>query len=116
MLTPYADRLILHTAPEHCDPSWFSFVITVRDDAEFTRNELTLFLENNHIETRNLFSGNLLRHPAFEHIKKRIVGGLENTDKIMNDSFFIGVYPGIGEEELDYLNSAFQKFFGGERA
>ena len=115
MLSPYADRLILHTAPEHCDPSWFSFVITVRDDAEFSRNELTLFLENNHIETRNLFSGNLLRHPAFEHIEKRIVGGLENTDKIMNDSFFIGVYPGIGEAELGYLNSTFQRFFNGER-
>ena len=115
MLTPYADRLILHTAPEHSDPSWFSFVITVRDDAEFSRNELTLFLENNHIETRNLFSGNLLRHPAFEHIERRVVGGLKNTDKIMNDSFFIGVYPGIGEAELDYLDSTFRRFLDGER-
>ena len=115
MLTPYADRLILHIAPEHSDPSWFSFVITVRDEVEFSRNELTLFLENNHIETRNLFSGNLLRHPAFEHIERRVVGGLENTDKIMNDSFFIGVYPGIGEVELDYLDSTFQRFFNGER-
>ena len=115
MLTPYADQLILHIAPEHSDPSWFSFVITVRDEAEFSRNELTLFLENNHIETRNLFSGNLLRHPAFEHIERRVVGGLKNTDKIMNDSFFIGVYPGIGEVELDYLNSTFQRFFNGER-
>jgi len=115
MLTPYADRLILHIAPEHADPSWFSFVITVRDEVEFSRNELTLFLENNHIETRNLFSGNLLRHPAFEHIERRVVGGLENTDKIMNDSFFIGVYPGIGEVELDYLDSTFQRFFNGER-
>ena len=115
MLAPYADRLILHTAQEHSDPSWFSFVITVRDDAEFSRNELTLFLENNHIETRNLFSGNLLRHPAFEHIERRIVGGLKNTDKIMNDSFFIGVYPGIGKLELDYLDSTFQRFFNGER-
>ena len=115
MLTPYADRLILHIAPELADPSWFSFVITVRDEVEFSRNELTLFLENNHIETRNLFSGNLLRHPAFEHIERRVVGGLENTDKIMNDSFFIGVYPGIGEVELDYLDSTFQRFFNGER-
>jgi CDP-6-deoxy-D-xylo-4-hexulose-3-dehydrase len=116
MLSPYSDRLILHIAPEHCDPSWFSFVITVRDDAEFSRNELTLFLEKNRIETRNLFSGNLLRHPAFEHIERRIVGGLENTDRIMNDSFFIGVYPGIGEAELDHMNSTFQWFFDGERA
>lgn len=115
MLTPYVDRLILHSAPEHSDPSWFSFVITVRDEVEFSRNELTLFLEKNHIETRNLFSGNLLRQPAFEHIERRVVGGLMNTDKIMNDSFFIGVYPGIGETELDYLNSTFQRFFSGGR-
>ena len=115
MVAPYADRLILHAAPEHSDPSWFSFVITVRDEAEFSRNELTLFLENNHIETRNLFSGNLLRHPAFENIERRVVGGLKNTDKIMNDSFFIGVYPGIGEAELDYLDSTFKRFFDEER-
>lgn len=115
MLTPYNDQLILHTATEHSDPSWFSYVITVRDEAEFLRNELTLFLENNHIETRNLFSGNLLRHPAFEHIESRVVGGLENTDKVMNDTFFIGVYPDIGKEELDYLRSTFKRFFDGER-
>ena len=115
MLIPYENQLILHTATEHSDPSWFSFVITVRDEAEFSRNELTLFLENNHIETRNLFSGNLLRHPAFEHIDRRVVGGLENTDKVMKDSFFIGVYPDIGEEELEYLDSTFKRFFNGER-
>jgi CDP-6-deoxy-D-xylo-4-hexulose-3-dehydrase len=107
--------LILHAATEYSDPSWFSFVITVRDEAEFSRNELTLFLENNHIETRNLFSGNLLRHPAFEHIERRVVGGLENTDKVMNDTFFIGVYPDIGKIELDYLDSTFKRFFDGER-
>lgn len=115
MLTPYADKLILHVATENSDPSWFSFVITVRDKAGFSRNELTRFLEKSHVETRNLFSGNLLRHPAFENIERRVVGDLANTDKIMNDSFFIGVYPGISSNELDYLNSTFENFFNGMR-
>jgi CDP-6-deoxy-D-xylo-4-hexulose-3-dehydrase len=115
MLKPFSDELILHTATERSDPSWFSFVITTRDNAGFTRNEMTQFLEINHIETRNLFSGNLLRHPAFENIERRVAGGLENTNKIMSDSFFIGVYPGIGEEELDHLDAVFKRFFDGDR-
>jgi CDP-6-deoxy-D-xylo-4-hexulose-3-dehydrase len=116
MLNPYQDRLILHRATEHSDPSWFCYVITVREEAGFTRNELTRFLEANRIETRNLFSGNLLRHPAFENIERRVVGDLENTDRIMNSTFFIGVYPGIGETHLDTIGLAFERFFEGERA
>ena len=115
MLAPYEKFLILPRATEHSDPSWFSFVISVREDAGFTRNELSGFLEKNRIETRNLFSGNLLRHPAFESIQRRVVGDLANTDFIMNNTFFIGVYPGIGEVELDYIESVFQRFFQGER-
>ena len=80
LLQPYEDRLLLPRATEHADPSWFGFVITVRQDAGFTRNELTRFLEANRIETRNLFSGNLLRHPAYQEIPHRIVGDLANTD------------------------------------
>jgi CDP-6-deoxy-D-xylo-4-hexulose-3-dehydrase len=102
-LAPYEDRLILPRASEFADPSWFCFVITVRPDANFTRNDLTKFLEANRIETRNLFSGNLLRHPAFESINCRIVGDLGNTDLIMNNTFFIGVYPGIGQPQLDKI-------------
>ena len=115
MLAPYEKFLILPRATEHSDPSWFSFVISLREDAGFTRNELSGFLEKNRIETRNLFSGNLLRHPAFESIQRRVVGDLANTDFIMNNTFFIGVYPGIGEVELDYIESVFQRFFQGER-
>ena len=115
MLAPYEKFLILPRATEHSDPSWFSFVISVREDAGFTRNELSGFLEKNRIETRNLFSGNLLRHPAFESIQRRVVGDLANTDFIMNNTFFIGVYPGIGEVELNYIESVFQRFFQGER-
>ncbi len=118
ILQPYRDRLILPTATEHSDPAWFSFAITVRDAqrAGFTRNELARFLEANRIETRNLFSGNLLRHPAFESIPRRVVGDLTNTDLIMNNTFFIGVYPGIDEPQLDYIDSVFARFMRGERA
>jgi CDP-6-deoxy-D-xylo-4-hexulose-3-dehydrase len=111
----YEGRLILPSATEHSDPSWFAFAITVRPDAGFTRNELTQFLETNRIETRNLFSGNLLRHPAFENIQCRVVGDLSNTDIIMNNSFFIGVYPGMGTPQLDKIEGVFVRFMNGER-
>lgn len=115
-LSPYEDRLILPKATEHSDPAWFAFVITVKPDAGFTRNQLTQFLETNHIETRNLFSGNLLRHPAFEEINCRVVGDLTNTDTIMNDTFFIGVYPGIQTAQLEKISVTFKRFMNGERA
>lgn len=115
LLTPYSDRLILPHATPGSDPSWFAFVITVRDNAGFTRNELTRFLEVNHIETRNLFSGNLLRHPAFQDIQHRVVGDLSNTDKVMSDAFFIGVYPGITNAHLEWVADVFARFMKGER-
>ena len=112
---PYEDRLILPQASPNTEPSWFGFPITVREDAGFTRNELTRFLEYNRIETRNLFSGNLLRHPAFENISCRIVGDLKNTDFVMNNTFFIGVYPGIDNSQLDYIEEIISRFMKGER-
>ncbi|HET59693.1 MAG TPA: lipopolysaccharide biosynthesis protein RfbH, partial [Chloroflexi bacterium] len=115
ILCPYEDRLILPKAIEHADPAWFSFVITVREDAGFSRDDLTHFLEANRIETRNLFSGNLLRHPAFESIPRRVVGDLTNTDLIMTNTFFIGVYPGIDEAQLGYITDVFSRFMAGER-
>jgi CDP-6-deoxy-D-xylo-4-hexulose-3-dehydrase len=115
MLTPYQDRLILPKPTTHSDPSWFAFVITVRPDAGFTRNQLTEFLEFNRIETRNLFSGNLLRHPAFEKIDCRVIGDLRNTDIIMNDTFFIGVYPGIHDTQLRKIADTFKRFMNGDR-
>lgn len=115
ILKPYEDRLILPKATENSDPSWFGFVITVRRDSGFTRNELTRFLEANRIETRNLFSGNLLCHPAFEKVPHRVVGDLTNTDFIMNYTFFIGVYPGIDSLQMDYIGEVFSRFMKGER-
>lgn len=116
MLEPYADRLILPHATPNSDPSWFGFVITVRENAGFSRNDLTRFLEANRVETRNLFSGNLLRQPAFMDIKHRVVGDLTNTDIITERTFFIGVYPGLDDARLDYVGSVFERFLRGERA
>jgi len=112
---PYENCFILPKATEHSDPSWFGFVITVRDNAGFTRNDLTRFFESHRIETRNLFSGNLLSHPAFQNIPCRIVGDLKNTNIIMNNTFFIGVYPGIDDIQLNYIATVLDRFMHGER-
>jgi len=115
-LRPYADRLVLPRPTPHSDPSWFGFAVTVRAGAGFTRAELVAFLEARKIETRSLFAGNLLRHPAFQDIPRRVVSGLVNTDIVMNDTFFIGVYPGLDSARLDYVASAFDRFMRGERS
>jgi CDP-6-deoxy-D-xylo-4-hexulose-3-dehydrase len=91
-------------------------VVTVRDDAGFTRADLTGFLEANRIETRSLFSGNLLRHPAFEAIERRVIGDLANTDTVMTNTFFVGVYPGIDDARMDYVIETFRRFMDGGRA
>ena len=103
-----------------CGDSFFSYNLSpnlraVREDAGFTRNELAGFLESRRIETRSLFSGNLLRHPAFENIERRVVGDLANSDAVMERTFFIGVYPGIDDARLDYMVEAFVRFMAGER-
>ena len=89
------------------DPSWFGFLMTVKPDAGFTRNDLAEHLESHNIQTRNLFAGNILRHPCCEALREgvdyRVAGTLENTDTIMNSSLWIGLYPGMGEERLDYM-------------
>jgi CDP-4-dehydro-6-deoxyglucose reductase, E1 len=110
-LKQYEDRIILPDATPGSDPSWFGFVITVREDAGFSRNQLTGYLEQNGIETRNLFSGNVTRQPAFFDIPKRQIGDLKNTDYIMNNTFFIGVFPGMDGAQIDYVLGQFQEFF-----
>ena len=110
-LRPFEDRLILPVATEGSDPSWFGFVITVRDEAPFTRAELVRHLEQRKIETRPLFAGNLLRHPAYRAIAHRVVGSLEQTDRITEQTFFVGCYPGLREPELAYMLEVFSDFF-----
>jgi CDP-6-deoxy-D-xylo-4-hexulose-3-dehydrase len=108
----------IQKALPEASPSWFGFMLTINNKAKFNRNEMVLFLEKNKIQTRNLFAGNLTRHPCFDELKKnkdyRIIGDLQNTDKIMNDSFWIGLYPGMKQEALNYMIEkikAFQKNF-----
>jgi CDP-4-dehydro-6-deoxyglucose reductase, E1 len=115
VLRPYEDRLLLPKALAHSEPSWFGFAITVGEDAGFTRAELVRFLEANRVETRTLFAGNLLRHPAFQNIPHRIVGDLRNTDIVMNNTFFVGVYPGLDAVRLDYMAGVFERFMSGKR-
>jgi CDP-4-dehydro-6-deoxyglucose reductase, E1 len=110
-LKKYEDYLILPVATEKSIPSWFGFLITVREDCNFTRNDIVTFLNNNKIHTRNLFAGNITKQPAYINIEKRIVGNLKNTDLIMNNTFFIGVYPGLESKHIEYTISKFDEFF-----
>ena len=111
-LQKFEEFLILPTWHPKSDPSWFAFPLTVREDAPFMRHELTRFLEMNHVQTRPLFAGNILRQPAYQHITSRSVGDLPASDKIMRGSFFIGVYPGMDQQRLDYMIEQFKNFFG----
>ena len=108
------DQLILVETQPNSDPSWFGFMITLSDSANFTRNELVKYLETNKIQTRNLFAGNMTRHPMFDNMvlnkDYRVVGDLKVTDKIMNDSFWIGLYPGMSDEAIDYMIKNIKNF------
>ena len=115
VLRPFEDRLVLPKPTDHSEPSWFGFAITVREHAGFTRDDLVRFLEANRVETRSLFAGNLLRHPAFIGIPHRVVHDLANTDRVMNGTFFVGVYPGLDAARLDRMADVFRRFMRGER-
>lgn len=102
------DKLILPKASEHSDPSWFGFMMTCREGV--SRKEVVEKIENAGIQTRALFAGNLTKHPCFDEMRElgkgfRIVGDLHNTDKIMECSFWVGVYPGMTDEMLDYMST-----------
>lgn len=113
------DGLILPEAQTNSNPSWFGFLITVKDDAGFTRNDLTQYLEDHKVQTRNLFAGNLLKHPAFEQYTEgadyRLVDNLPVTDTIMNATFWIGVYPGMTNEKLQYMIDTIQDFVNSKK-
>jgi CDP-6-deoxy-D-xylo-4-hexulose-3-dehydrase len=111
-LEAFEEFLILPRATENSDPSWFGFLLTVRPDAPFTRNQLVNHLESRKIATRQLFGGNLMRQPAYLDIEHRVVGDLKNTDTVMNQTFWIGVYPGLNDEKLEYVIAAFAEFMG----
>jgi CDP-6-deoxy-D-xylo-4-hexulose-3-dehydrase len=98
----WGSTFIRPRALEGADPAWFAFPVTVAEEAGFTRTELTDYLASRHVETRNLFGGNLLRQPAYLDIEKRVAGSLEVTDQIMNGTFFLGTYPGLTGEQIAY--------------
>jgi len=101
---------ILPEAQIGSDPAWFAYPVTVKDSAGFSRTELTNYLSKNLVETRNLFGGNLLRHPAYLNIKYRQTGDLAITDRIIDNSFFLGAFPGIGKKQIDYTMNIIEKF------
>lgn len=102
-----ADKLILPEPAENSEPSWFGFLISVRPESGLERNAVTRFIEDKNVQTRLLFSGNLIRHPCFDQIRDtdayRVAGSLEQTDFIMNNTFWVGVYPGMTDEKIDYM-------------
>ena len=107
--------LILPVAEANSNPSWFGFLIAVKEDAGFTRNELTGYLEQNKIQTRNLFAGNLTKHPCFDEMRQtgegyRIVGELKNTDFVMTNGFWIGVFPGMTKEMNQWMVKCIKDF------
>ena len=111
--------LILPEKMENSKPSWFGFLMTVRVEAKFTRDELVSHLEDNNIQTRMLFAGNLIKHPCFDEMRKsgkgyRVIGTLDKTDMIMNNTFWIGVYPGMTKANLEYMVKVIKDFCSGK--
>lgn len=106
-LEEVSDKLILPEPAENSRPSWFGFLISVREDSGLDRNKVTGYIEEHNIQTRLLFSGNLIKHPCFDQIRGtdayRVSGGLEVTDFIMTHTFWVGVYPGMTDEKIDYM-------------
>ncbi|MBQ8922851.1 MAG: lipopolysaccharide biosynthesis protein RfbH [Oscillospiraceae bacterium] len=107
ILEPYQDRLILPEPAENSNPSWFGFLISVKPESGISRNHITGYLEAHGVQTRLLFSGNLILHPCFDAIRGthayRVAGALTQTDFIMRQSFWVGVYPGMTAEMIDYM-------------
>jgi CDP-6-deoxy-D-xylo-4-hexulose-3-dehydrase len=119
-LASLEDRFILPEATVHADPSWFGFLLTLRDDAGFSREALVGHLESKGIQTRMLFAGNLIKHPCFDEMRAkrqgyRVVGELRNTDTIMDRTFWIGVYPGMTEEMTAFMTATITAFVRRER-
>jgi CDP-6-deoxy-D-xylo-4-hexulose-3-dehydrase len=105
------EYFILPQATPRSDPSWFGFALTVKPNSPMTRNQIVEYLNLRKIGTRLLFGGNLLRQPAFIGTPRRVIGNLNNTDKIMNDTFWIGVWPGLTVEMLDYVIEVIHEIF-----
>jgi len=104
------DFFILPRATEHSDPSWFAYILTLRENAPFSRVELAQYLDEHLIETRGLFAGNLLRQPGYMNIEHRVIGSLDNTDYVMNKTLFMGVFPGLTPAKINYVTEKVREF------
>ena len=116
-LAELSDRFVLPEPTPDSDPSWFGFLLTVREEGGFSREQIVGHLERKGIQTRMLFAGNLIKHPCFDEMRKdgkgyRVVGTLENTDRIMHDTFWVGVYPGMTGEMISYMVETIRGFCG----
>ncbi len=115
-LLPYEDIFILPEATFNSEPSWFGFPLTIRDNQSFSRDTIVNFLESKNIQTRMLFAGNIIRQPCFNDMRienkgHRQIGPLTTTDLVMKNTFWIGVYPGLSEDHIDYMINTFKQFF-----
>ena len=110
LMKPLEEYFILPEKTPYSDPSWFGFLLTVRDSKRINRNDLVRYLEKNKIGTRLFFGGNMTKQPAYLNIDKRVIGSLNNSEKVMNDSFWIGVWPGLTGDHLNYVVNKI-KFF-----
>lgn len=106
-LKPIEDKIILPEPAANSEPSWFGFLISIRPETGINRNDVTKYIEEHNVQTRLLFSGNLIKHPCFDQIRGtdayRVSGGLENTEFVMNNTFWVGVYPGMTDKMIDYM-------------
>lgn len=114
-LDDLSDVFVLPEPTKNSDPSWFGFLITVKDDASFMRKDIVDYLEAHNIQTRMLFAGNLIKHPCFDEMRAtgegyRVIGELINTERIMNNTFWVGLYPGLNEKKLDYIVKIIRQF------
>jgi CDP-4-dehydro-6-deoxyglucose reductase, E1 len=106
----YEEHFVLPTSLPDATPAWFAFPLTIRDNAPFDRRTVRTYLDGCGIETRPFFAGNILRHPAYKGIRHRVVGDLRNCDKVLHDSFFMGIYPGITEDDMAYIVDCIRVF------
>ena len=110
LIKPLEEFFILPEKTPNSEPSWFGFMLTIRDPKRLDRNKLVRYLEENRIGTRLFFGGNMIKQPAYVNIEKRVVGDLANSNKVMNDSFWIGVWPGLKKNHLEFIAKKIKSF------